>query len=198
MKINFHFNPPSACHQGGLWERAVQSAKHHLRRLLREQTPTILQLSSLFSNIEAVLNSRPLTAMSCDPHDTEVLSPGHFLIGRPLMAPPETFSFLPPDNSRVHYKLNQQLLQDFWRRWRAEYLPSLQERAKWFRSTPNLQVGDLVTIDDANPHPMSWPLGRVIEVHPGPDGVVRRATVQTANGTNLHPSVKLYRIPLEP
>ena len=136
--------------------------------------------------------------LSSDPSDPQVLSPGQFLIGRPLTAPPETFSALPPDNPRVQYKLIQKLLQDFWRRWRAEYLPSLQERAKWFRPPSNLQVYDVVVLNDSCPHPLSWPIGRIIEVHPGPDGVVRKATVKTCNGTYVRPATKLFRILTEP
>ncbi|KAL1129514.1 hypothetical protein AAG570_012459 [Ranatra chinensis] len=74
---------------GGLWERAVRSAKHHLRRVIGIKTPTTHQLAYLFSFEEVVLNSRPITPLSSDPNDLSALTPGHFLVGRPLVAPPE-------------------------------------------------------------------------------------------------------------
>ncbi|KAL1109925.1 hypothetical protein AAG570_014132 [Ranatra chinensis] len=172
--ISFKFNAPASPHQGGLWERAVRSAKHHLRRVIGTQTPTTNQLAYLFSFVEAVLNSRPITPLSSDPNDLSALTPGHFLVGRPLIAPP------------------------FWLRWHAEYLPQLRERSKWLRPTPNLQPGDLVLLEEANTPPLIWPMGRILKTHPGRDGVVRRVLVQTSSGNYLRPAVKIYRLPLEP
>ncbi|XP_029157331.1 uncharacterized protein LOC114929816 [Nylanderia fulva] len=82
--IRWHFNPPAAPHFGGLWEAAVKSAKYHLRRVIGETTLTFEELSTLLTQIEACLNSRPLQALSDDPDDVSALTPGHFLIGAPL------------------------------------------------------------------------------------------------------------------
>ena len=74
------FNPPSALHFGGIWEAAVKSAKHHLRRIIGEQVLTFSELSTLMCRIEACLNSRPLTVLTDDSSDLDFLSPSHFLI----------------------------------------------------------------------------------------------------------------------
>ncbi|KAL1130802.1 hypothetical protein AAG570_012043 [Ranatra chinensis] len=196
--ISFKFNAPASPHQGGLWERAVRSAKHHLRRVIGTQTPTTNQLAYLFSFVEAVLNSRPITPLSSDPNDLSALTPGHFLVGRPLVAPPELFSASPPTSIIQNYTLLKNLSNQFWLRWHAEYLPQLRERSKWLRPTPNLQPGDLVLLEEANTPPLIWPMGRILKTHPGRDGVVRRVLVQTSSGNYLRPAVKIYRLPLEP
>lgn len=79
------FQPPF----GGLWETAVKSTKHHLRRVIGEQHLTFEEMSTLLHQIEACLNSRPLQAMSDDPGDLKVLTPGHFLIGDALLSLPD-------------------------------------------------------------------------------------------------------------
>ncbi|XP_071580460.1 uncharacterized protein [Temnothorax nylanderi] len=87
--IKWHFNPPAAPHFGGLWEAAVKSTKHHLRRVIGETTLTFEELSTFLAQVEAWLNSRPLQALSDDPDDVSALTPGHFLIGAPLLDVPE-------------------------------------------------------------------------------------------------------------
>jgi len=74
------FNPPSAPHFGGLWEAAVRSAIRLLARIMGAHSFTNEEFTTVLCRVEAVLNSRPLTPASTDPHDLESLSPGHFLI----------------------------------------------------------------------------------------------------------------------
>ncbi|XP_062715823.1 uncharacterized protein LOC134291718 [Aedes albopictus] len=80
--IQWHFIPPSAPHFGGLWEAAVRSSKHHLLRVLGETPVSPEDFSTLLTQVEACLNSRPLTPLSDDPNDLEPLTPAHFLIGQ--------------------------------------------------------------------------------------------------------------------
>jgi hypothetical protein len=144
--IRFNFFPPSSPHQGGLWERAVRSAKYHLTRVLGDMTPTLAQFTSLTIQIEGILNSRPLTPMSSDPHDLLVLTPAHFLIGRPITAPPSSDVSSVQLHLVKHHQQVQAWFQRFWIRWYREYLPSLQTRNKWVKPTRNLAPGDLVLI----------------------------------------------------
>lgn len=195
-EIEFHFNTPASPHQGGLWERAIRAAKSHLTKLLLSHTPTILQLSSLFTRIEGILNSRPIVPMATDPSNFDVLTPGHFLIGRPIMAPPSPDVTLYPTPLLTKYNWVQAQAQRFWARWRAEYLPALSSRSKWTHSSTNLQLNDLVLLEEPNTPSLCWPTGRIIEVHPSADGVVRRVTVKTPKGEYLRPAVRVYRLPL--
>ncbi|XP_011144004.2 uncharacterized protein LOC105185864 [Harpegnathos saltator] len=77
----WHFNPPGAPHFGGLWEAAVKSIKHHLRRMIGVATFTYEEMATLLSQVEACLNSRPLRSLTDDPDDLTALTPGHLLIG---------------------------------------------------------------------------------------------------------------------
>lgn len=87
--------------------------------------------------------------------------------------------------------------QSFWRRWSCEYLCSLQARTKWTNNVPNLKEGDMVVIKDNQSPPTAWRLGRVLNVMPGADGVVRVARMMTAQGELTRPVVKLVLLPTE-
>ncbi|XP_076301650.1 uncharacterized protein LOC143219633 [Lasioglossum baleicum] len=195
--IVWKFNPPSAPHFGGIWEAAVKSVKHHLRRIIGEQILSFEELTTLLTGIEACLNSRPLQPLSDDPGDPAALTPGHFLIGEPLTAIPEPSLEDLPVSRLSRWQLIQQLQQHFWKRWSLEYLNSLQTRGKWRKSGKLIREGFLCLIKSEILPPTQWPLARVVHVHPGPDGTVRVATVRTATSEFSRPVHKLIPL-LEP
>ncbi|XP_022163934.1 uncharacterized protein LOC111029283 [Myzus persicae] len=194
---DWHFNPPSAPHFGGLWEAAVRSTKRLLVRVIGNHIFTYEEFSTILVRVEAVLNSRPLTPASTDPHDLDCLTPGHFLIGQPLLAVPPRSDPASVRDMSNRWKLLDQCHQAFWRRWSTEYLTTLQERSKWTTDTPNLSVNDMVIIIDNQSPPLSWRLGRVIQLLPGTDGRVRVARVLTQAGEIVRPVVKLVLLPTE-
>ena len=76
--IEFEFIPPYAPHFGGSWEAGVKSCKQHLRRVMGTANLTYEESSTVLAQIEVVLNSRPMSPMSSDPHDLLPLSPATF------------------------------------------------------------------------------------------------------------------------
>ncbi|XP_062563505.1 uncharacterized protein LOC134226611 [Armigeres subalbatus] len=194
--IQWHFIPPSAPHFGGLWEAAVRSTKHHLLRVIGESPVSPEDFTTLLTQVEACLNSRPLTPLSDDPNDLEPLTPAHFLIGTSLLSIPEPELGSLPNNRLNALQLIQKRLQDFWKRWRREYLCQLQSRNKRFKSGIQIEVGKLVVIKDDNQPPMKWRMGRISDIHPGSDGIVRVVTLKTANGSLIRPIEKLCFLPL--
>lgn len=181
--ISWHFIPPSSPHMGGLWEAAVKSAKYHLKRILGNITCTYEGLYTVFVQIEAILNSRPLFPMSDDPSDLIPLTPSHFLIGEVLTATPQVDVQDVSSNRLSLYHRLQQGVQHFWKRWSNEYLSTLNSRTKWRSSNMQVvRIGALVVLKNEATPPLSWPMGRVVEVHPGKDKVVRVVSVRTKNG----------------
>ena len=89
--IKWSFIPPSAPHFGGLWESGVKSVKFHLRRVIgnTKSHRNFEEFSTVLTQVEACLNSRPLFSISNDAGDPEPLTPAHFLVGSPLTALPE-------------------------------------------------------------------------------------------------------------
>jgi len=57
--------------------------------VIGSRTLSRAEFTTLLCKVEACLNSRPLAALSDDPSDLCALTPGHYLIGRPLLSSPE-------------------------------------------------------------------------------------------------------------
>ncbi len=194
-KITWHYSPPYGPHHGGAWESLIKSAKKALAVILKDRPLNEETLVTAMVEVEALLNSRPLTHMSIDPLDLTPLTPFHFMIGRTSPNAPVPLVENANPASRKRWLLTQQLLNHFWKRWIKEYLPSLHARKKWSDVKPNIAVGNVVLIvDEANPRG-KWPVGRVLKVFPGKDGLVRSAIVKTSHGEYLRPITRLC--PLE-
>ncbi|XP_075150654.1 uncharacterized protein LOC142224752 [Haematobia irritans] len=134
---------------------------------------------------------RPLCPMSESSQDLVTLTPGHFLVGSPILAPPEQVEEESPLHLVHRFRKMKALSQQFCLRWKEEYLKGLQKRYKWKFPQRDIEVGDLVGSRDEQLPPTSWKLGRVDDVYPGSDGRVRVAEVRTANGVVRRPVVKL-------
>lgn len=189
-EINWHFIPPYSPNFGGIWESAVKSAKGLLVKASKSAVLNFEELSTFLCQIEACLNSRPLVPMSSDPSELSVLTPGHFIIGSPLLDIPETSNCSIGLNDR--WKLLQKMRKEFWDRWSQDYLNQLQQRPKaWSLPRANIQKGDLVAIHEPQLPPLKWLLGRVIQCFPGADGRVRVVSIKTASGEMKRPISKV-------
>lgn len=197
QKTSWNFIPPNAPHFGGLWEAAVKSAKYHLNRIVGKAHLTFEEMTTVLYEIEAILNSRPLTPLSEDPNDLACLTPGHFLVGTPLNSFPYENLANINENRLLRWQQVEQIRQDFWHRWSTEYLQSLQERIKWKDNKgQQLKQNQLVLLKQQGLAPLQRLLGRVEKTHPGPDGHVRTATVKTASGSFVRPLTKIAILPI--
>jgi Family of unknown function (DUF5641) len=190
-EIEWHFNPPAAPHFGGVWERLVRSCKDALWFVLRDRTTKDEVLLTAMAEVEAHLNDRPLTHITVDPLEPEAITPNHLIYGHGrLRLPPDVFDPSEVD-SRRRWRAVQALLNDIWVRWMKEYVPALTERRKWIRPARNIEENDIVLIIDPSTPRGLWPIGRVVKVFPGADGVVRSATVKNKDGEYRRPVAKL-------
>ena len=178
----WHFNPPHASHMGGSWERMIGIARRILDAMLLQLGPAKLShevLSTLMAEVTAIMNARPLCAVSSDPDQPLILAPATLLtqkIGAPLDAPCESDD---KDLFRSQWRRVQRLADMFWGRWRREYINSLQARTRWTTEKPNLREGKVVLLKDAQAKRNDWPLGLITKTFPSEDGKVRKVLVKT-------------------
>ena len=196
-ETKWKFIPPRSPHWGGIWEAAIKSTKYHLKRIVGNAHLTFEELSTVLTQIEAILNSRPICALSTDPSDLTYLTPGHFLIGSNLTSYPEKNLANVPENRLSFWQRCVKIQQDFWKKWSIEYLNRLQNRPKWFRTSQNLKINDIVLLKEDNVPPLNWPRARIIEVFPGSDKKVRVVKLRTSEGVVTRPIAKICPLPQE-
>ncbi|XP_030844258.1 uncharacterized protein LOC105444708 [Strongylocentrotus purpuratus] len=188
--IAWHFNPPGASHMGGVWERIIRSVRKILTSL-PQQTLTDEALLTLFTEVEAILNGRPLTHLSMDSRDDEPLTPNHLLLLRKNPSLPPGIFVKEDCHLRRHWRQVQYLAGQFWTRWVKEYLPLLQQRQKWTRPNRNFEVDDLVLVVNESTPRGQWPIGRVLTTYPDKRGLVRQVEVRVGPRYYKRPISKL-------
>ncbi|GFW51849.1 integrase catalytic domain-containing protein [Trichonephila clavipes] len=194
--INWKFLPPRAPNFDVLWETGVKSFKFHFKREAGISRFTYEEFLTIMTQIEGILNSRPLTPLSTDIDDLSVLTSAHFLIGRPITSISEPNIIRIKTNRLNIYQRLTKIVQSIWKRWRNNYLSNLQQRSKWKFEKDNVRVGDLVLIKEDNLAVNKWLMGRLIEVFPGKDNRIRVVTIQTQYGVVKRPISKICILPL--
>ena len=189
--VKWSFNPPAASHHGGVWERLIRMVRCILCSVLHQQTLDDEGLCTVFCEVEAILNSRPITTVSADRHDLEALTPNHILLLNTKPALPPGLFQKSDLYARRRWKQIQYIAELFWKRWTKEYLPLLQERQKWCAVRRNFQVGDVVMIVDSTAPRGSWLLARIKETIADSKGLVRSVKLQTRTSVLERPITKI-------
>lgn len=152
---------------------------------------------TVLTQIESVLNSRPLTLLNADPSEPTALTPSHFLTLGPVNSLHNVdVSSLSLNLVKRKYLLDK-IIQSFWKRWKVEYLHTLQMRQKWNTASNPITKGTIVLLNIDNVPPLKWPLGVIDDVFPGKDGVIRVVSVRTNSGVYQRPVVKVSPLPLQ-
>ena len=102
-----------------------------------------------------------------------------------------------PSNRLSTWQHLTKLRRDFWVKWKKEYLNELNMRHKWKSDKKNLEVGMIVILQEKNEPTLQWDLGRITEVHPGRDDIVRTATVKTVKGVYKRSVRQLAPLPID-
>ena len=201
------FIPKRAPWYGGFWERLIGLTKMTLKKVLGRTFISLTGLQTMTTEIEAVLNDRPITYISSDISDPEPLTPAHLLYGRRIVTLPypstDGSEIDDPDygststgtDLRTRVARHAQVLQHFQHRWKQEYLTSLRERhTSSGHNEQSVKVGDIVLVHDDIPR-AKWKMAVVEQLLQGKDGYTRAANIRYSGGKTNRPIAKLY--PLE-
>ena len=178
----WQFIPPKAPHFAGAWERKIGSVKRVLSGALAQlnnRRLTYDEFETLVKEAGSIVNNTPLSEVPNDPNEPFPPSPEMLLTLREnVRTSSEEFSeedIL--QYGRRRWKRVQYIADQFWVRWKRDFVDKLIERNKWTKRRENMSVGDVVLIKEASPR-NQWPMAVVHEVHPSEDGVVRRVTLR--------------------
>ena len=190
--IEWKFIPERAAHFGGLWNAAVKSMKFHFKRIVSNVKLIFEELTTILAQIESCLNSRPLAPLPHEEDNIEALTPGHFLIGKPLESIPDPSLSYRNLSLLKRWYLCQSVVHHCWKRWSDDYLPSLRRHNKWKFPSRNIQIGDIVLLQEDNLVTTKWPLASKGDTSsPWKHGLVHVATVKTTTGIYKRPFAKL-------
>ena len=183
----FIFNSPTSSHMGGLWERCIRSIRSVLDVVLWKHNAQLdsSSLRTFFYEVMAIINGRPLTHQNINDPDAPVpLTPNQLLTQKTSVVVPPPGSFNEHDiSSRKSWRRVQGAANEFWNRWRKEYVLTLQNRQKWQRPRRSVKLDDIVLICDYDIQRNYWKLGRVIELLPSQDDRTRRVRLKV--GTSM-------------
>ena len=121
------------------------------------------------------VNSTTYGGLSLVPNDPIPLSPQHLLTFRETVIPKidKVFRENVSGYGQMRWRRMRYLSEQFWTRWKSDYLCNLKSRNKWQKPSINLRVDDVVLLKDDSPRCL-WPIGKVVEAVSDQDGRVRK------------------------
>ena len=187
-------NPPSASNMGGVWECQIRSTRNILASILKTHGASLNDesLQTLLVEVEAIINSRPLTTDLLNHVDSLIpLSPINLLTMKSKVVMPPPGAFSPPDvYSRKHWRRVQHISNEFWSRWRKEVLVILQNRQKWNTVKRNCKIGDVVLLKETSTERNRWPMARIAETYADKNGIVRSVKLKLGSSNKVDKSVR--------
>lgn len=174
--------------------------KASLKKVLGNSYCTYEELATILTEVEAVVNSRPLTYVSAEATEVEPLTPSHFLVGKRLTSLPTSTckdATSQPNNLEGSWKYRQRMTDHFWRRWQKEYLNSLRSAHFYVPTSSNaIQEGTVVLVYEHLSPRQLWKMGVVEKVLIGRDGRITACMVRLPSRTVIRRPVQLL-YPLE-
>ena len=197
--IRWQFNAEKSPWWGGLFEAMIKICKGALRKTLGKNRLTFEQLTTVLAEVEQVVNSRPLGAVSDSVEDPLPVTPQMLILGyEPEKLPiAEEGKFGDSTTEKeigMTWKHRQALASHFFQRFMKDYLLRLYQSPKWNSVKKDLKVGELVLIRQELLPKRIWPLARVQEVFMGRDGLVRAAVLKSQKGIYRRPVQELVRL----
>ncbi|XP_035227073.1 uncharacterized protein LOC118199346 [Stegodyphus dumicola] len=189
-EVTWKFIPERSPWWGGFWEHLMRSIKEPLKKILGRALLTFEELSTILTELECVLNNRPLTYESNELGEPRPLIPSQFLLpGRGTFNFPEhfleNFNKLSDKETLTRRKLYQsKLLKLTWIKWKEQYLLHLRNAHNFAnpKTERNIKTGDVVLVEGPKQSKLLWDMGVIENVIIGRDGHVRACFVRTPKG----------------
>ena len=199
--------PVYAAWYGAVWERLIKTVKQCLFKTLGRFTPSLSEFVTFLSDIQKILNNRPLTYRSCE-NELDIISPNHFLVGRSIpsivfgdseQVPEWEYSEEDDYSSLLARTLETRdgLYENFKERWLTEYLVNLREKDRASFHTPRKWLkGEIALFKLPSKSRAYWPLVRIVDTFLDEEGVIRTVRIVKSDGNESNVNVS-HLIPLE-
>ena len=188
----------------GARERIVHSVKRSLKKMVGRARLSYDELVTILVKTETVINTRPLTYKYDDTEGVTYLStPCQLKKGRKVKLSPNKSHFQMGSTQETLTKRSKyypRLLDEFAKRWKKEYLPTLREVKNRNQSKATvLSIGELVIVKNEQIKFLFWKIGSVLELVPRKDGKIRPVNIKVAtdNGNTILVRPLQNLVPLE-
>ena len=158
----------------------IRTTRKIFSAITKDQTLDDERLCTLMTEVERIMNNRPIAPISDDPNDLDALTPNKLLLLRGVHDIFEDVSMSERYSRR--WKQVKYLAQVFWKRWLKEYISTSQIRQRWISQHRNYQKGDIVLVSLEGQTRDKWPLGLIMNTIVSSDGMVRQVDVRTTKG----------------
>lgn len=201
-EIEWKFIVDYAAWWGGFYERMMRSIKLPLKKILGRSVYSSDEIYTILTEVEAMVNSRPLTYVSDEPDEINYLTPASFLIGRRLINVPVVPVNSTEKSLRKKELKNLMIMQNntlnlLWKTWREEYVRNLGTVPTNVSDEQCVAPGELVMVAEASIPRTKWTVGIVKECKTGRDGKVRTVRVKTASGEIMRSVQHLSRLEMD-
>ncbi|XP_063544905.1 uncharacterized protein LOC134753073 [Cydia strobilella] len=206
-EIRWKFIPQLAPWHGGFYERLVGLVKNCMKKTLQKHLLNDSQLVTAVKEIEAVLNTRPLTYVDSEPD--HVLKPSDFLtMGKCITMEtsnkdPTSQGTVTKDNLIKGWKKAQIILREFKEMFENRYLLNLRERYSHHPKEPRVtsklepKIGQIVQIKGDTRNRINWKVGKIVSLRESADGLCRVATVRVGDTEYTRSITHLYPLEIE-
>jgi hypothetical protein len=195
---------PLAPWRGGFYERLIRIIKDSIKRTIGKKILGRSTFTTVITQIEAMLNNRPLTTVTENLEDTfTIIRPVDFL--RPANDATDTWKATGYDdyeNDPTYFEklttktnlsemlqIQKSYLEKFWQIWHDQYLTAIRERQRSIEKSMAIQgepiLGESVLIESDEPDRNQWKVGVVDEIIRSEDGVIRTLRIKTGKKTTL-------------
>ena len=192
--IEWKYNTPRAPHMGGVYEIMVKAMKRAFRILAKNKILSDESFRTVMSRAAALVNSRPLSHYVREDGEAEILTPNTFLVGNVSCNLTVGHEDEKVEPTRVWRQVNSHV-DELWKRFLTEILPELQPRDRWNKICGEIALDDMVLVIDKQTSRGLWKMGRVVELEPSEDGLVRHVVVRMGhNKPRKHAVVNLIKL----
>ena len=185
--ITWISNTPTASHMGEIWERQIRIVRGILNTLIKTHGKSLEDesLHTLLVEVEAIVNSRAMTTETISDVKSGIpLSPASLLTMKSIVIIPPPACFSSADiYSWKRWRRVQHITNEFWLRWRKEFLQTLQKRKTCKIGRRSFQNGDMVLLK-IETHWNHWPVAPKIETFDNKHGVVRTVRLKLGSENN--------------
>lgn len=176
-KITWKFVPADSQHENGLSESMIKSVKRSIKHVLGENVLSFSEFQLMLYEVANIINTRPIGVISgSDPEFPNPITPNDLILGRSTNQVPQG-PFEETTSITRRFVFVQKLIDEWWKVWFSAVLPTLVPCYRWMHKYRNVKLGDICLIKYKGLR-ATYRLGRVLGVHHGEDGLVRKIKLE--------------------